>query len=75
MLESLPTHNILCKEQNGFRSKLTTENVIFTLTNEILTAIKKQIIGCWNFCDLKKASDYVNHNILLKNYITMELWV
>jgi hypothetical protein len=39
LLEHLTTHNILRKEQNGFKSNLTTENVTFTLTDDILNAV------------------------------------
>jgi hypothetical protein len=59
-------HNqIFTKEQYGFRNKLSTEEASYTLTNEILTAFNnKQIVG-GIFCDLRKAFDVLNHEVLL----------
>jgi hypothetical protein len=55
-------NQIFAKEQYGFRNKLSTEEA---LTNEILTAFNnKQIVG-GIFCDLRKAFDVVNHEVLL----------
>jgi retron-type reverse transcriptase len=58
-------NNILSVEQHGFRRKRCTETAIFDLTNNILQALNdsKQVGGI--FCDLTKAFDSVNHEILL----------
>jgi hypothetical protein len=52
-------------EQHGFRRKRSTETAIFDLTNNILQALNdsKQVGDI--FCDLTKAFDSVNHEILL----------
>ena len=69
MLNRLLTHltkfSILSNEQYGFRTKLTTENATYKLTNEILNAMNNKLIVGGIFCDLEKAFDSVNHNILL----------
>lgn len=48
----------------GFRTKLK-KNTIYKLTNEILKALNNKIMVGGIFCDLEKASDCVNHEVLL----------
>jgi hypothetical protein len=51
-------------EQFGFKAKSFTVKVSFNLINEILEALnsKKVVVGI--FCDLEKAFDSVNYDIL-----------
>jgi hypothetical protein len=57
---------ILNEHQYGFRSGKSTQNASFTLVHEILTALNnKQMVGGL-FCDLHKAFDCIDHNLLLK---------
>ena len=65
LLKHLTNHNILVQEQYGFRTNLKTDDVIFHLTNEILNALNSNSTVGAIFCDLEKAFDCVNHNILL----------
>ena len=44
---------------------MSTENASYTLLNEILTALNKQMVG-GIFCDLHKAFDCINHAVLLE---------
>jgi hypothetical protein len=58
-------HNILVDEQFGFRNKLATTDAIFKLINKIQIALNDKIMMGGIFCDLEKAFDSINHDILI----------
>jgi hypothetical protein len=64
-MEHITKYKILSMEQYGFQRKLTTENATYTLINAILNAMNNKLIIGGLFCDIEKAFDSVNHDILL----------
>jgi hypothetical protein len=60
----IKVNNILVNEQYGFRNNSSTEIASYNLVNNILKALNNKMWVGGIFCDLTKAFDYVNHNML-----------
>jgi hypothetical protein len=58
------TNKILANKQYGFRSNSSTEITSHKLITEILNALNSKILVARIFCDLKKAFDCINYEIL-----------
>ena len=65
LLQHTKENNIIVTDQFGFKNNSSTELVIFKLTNQILSHINNKSSVCGIFCDLTKAFDTVNHDILI----------
>ena len=61
----LEQHNILYKNQFGFRKNNSTTYALIDLTEQIKESIDSKKHCCGVFIDIRKAFDTVNHNILL----------
>ena len=64
--QHLITNNILAMEQFGFRKNRSREHATYTLVNGILQAWNSKLQVAGIFCDLAKAFDSVNYDILIK---------
>lgn len=61
----LEEHNILVKEQKGFRQKKSINRAIYDFLHAIMTKLDIKTPICAIFCDMTQAFDYVDHKILL----------
>ena len=61
----LEQNNIFYPSQFGFRDRHSTSHAFIEITDKTMKACDQGIFACGVYLDLKKASDTVNHNILL----------
>jgi len=65
LLQHTKENNIIDPDQYGFKNNSSTELAIFKLINQTLLHINNKSSVCGIFCDLTKAFDTVNHDILI----------
>ena len=68
LLDFLDSNNILSKWQFQLRAGHSTSHPMVHLLNKISDSLNKKTHAVSIFCDLKKAFDNSNHNILLKKF-------
>jgi hypothetical protein len=62
----LESNKLISKHQFGFRKKHSTVHPILHLLNEVTEASSRKKYTLAIFCDLRKAFDTCDHNILIK---------
>jgi retron-type reverse transcriptase len=68
----LEQEKILTKFQFGFRKSHSTAHAMVHFLNNIFNALNEKKHTVAIFCDLRKAFDTVNHDILLKKFLKWE---
>jgi sarcosine oxidase/L-pipecolate oxidase len=63
------TNKLLVGNQFGFRKGIAIEDAIFKLINETLNALNNNKMAGSIFCDLEKAFNSVNHDLLLSKLL------
>jgi hypothetical protein len=65
LLKHIETNNVLAVKQLGFRTSSSKEKASYKLIDDILNALNDRMTVGGIFCDLQKAFNCVNHDILL----------
>jgi hypothetical protein len=65
LINNLKKYAILSPSQYGFQKNLSTDNTVYALLSEILTALNNKSRAKGIFCDIEKSFDCVNHDVLL----------
>ena len=71
LTQFLETNSLLSNTQHGFRPNLSTETALLKVSKKIYETLDKREVCLLTLCDLSKAFDSVNHNVLLRKCIQL----
>ena len=71
--DHLERNALLSNSQHGFRPKLSTETALTVISNNIYNNLDNKRITMITLCDLSKAFDSVNHDILLQRCLKLRI--
>jgi hypothetical protein len=74
LTQFLDMNNLITAQQFGFRSGHSTSHPMTLLLNKVTTALNDKKHSIIIFCNLKKACDTCNHDILLKKSYKLGTW-
>ena len=69
----LESSKLLSNTQHGFRPRLSTQTALTVITNKIFNNMDSRKITMLTLCDLSKAFDSVDHEILLKKCSALKI--
>ena len=70
----LTENNVIYRYQPGFRKNYSTDTSLAYLTDKILTGFDSGLLTGMILIDLQKAFDTINHDILLKKCLLLDLF-
>src|SRR6218665_3446519 len=62
----LSSNSLLNPHQSGFTKHHSTETLLVSLYNELVSAVSHQQVSCLCLLDISAAFDTIDHNILLQ---------
>ena len=66
-------NRLLSNSQHGFRAKLSTETALMKVTDEIYKNMDERKITVLSLCDLSKAFDSINNEMLLQKLVSLNI--
>ncbi len=69
----LQSNHLIANSQRGFRPNLSTETALLTVTNTIYSSMDDKKLSLLILCDLSKAFDSVNHEMLMEKLTKVKI--